>query len=257
MSKKRLDILLVEKGMVVTISKAQGMILAGEIFVKGNRVDKAGQLIDEDAELEIRSKRPEFVSRGGVKLAHALDEFDVDVKDLICLDIGASTGGFTDCLLKNGAKKIYAVDVGYGQLDHKLRTDDRVVVLEKTNIRELDISVIAEPIDLVTIDVSFIGLEKVFPKVHEILSNTLRACREATTQSPTPQQIIALIKPQFQVAKGRVGKGGVVREESYRQDAIAFVKAAATDYGWICQGVIPSPIKGPKGNVEYLACFMV
>jgi len=252
------------------------MILAGEIFVKGERVDKAGQLLDETVDIEIRSKRPEFVSRGGIKLAHALDEFDVNVSGLICVDIGASTGGFTDCLLKNGAAKIYAVDVGYGQLDQQLRNDERVVVLEKTNIRELDLSVIMEPINLVTIDVSFIGLEKVFPKVSELLEchSTIPSPLMGEGQdggdsahpplNPLPsregkyhKRIIALIKPQFQVGKEKVGKGGVVREESYRQDAIAFVKAAATDYGWTCQGVIPSPIKGPKGNVEFLACFIV
>jgi len=237
--KKRLDILLVEKGLCETRAKARGLILAGDVYVDGKRVDKAGHLIDSDAKIEIKSSLPEYVSRGGLKLAHALKEFELDVNDFVCVDIGASTGGFTDCLLKNGAKKVYSIDVGYGQLDWSLRNDKRIVVIEKTNIKDFDLKMLEESIDLVVIDVSFIGLEKVFPKVDGICS----------------KHIIALIKPQFQVGREKVGKGGVVRDDSVRQEAIDIVNNAAKSLGWNLQGVTESPIKGPKGNIEYLAYY--
>lgn len=255
MPKTRIDNLLVEKNLAATVAKAGAMILAGEVYVGGKRIDKAGQQVDESAEIEIRKSSSEYVSRGGLKLAHALSEFKIDVRDLICVDIGASTGGFTDCLLKNGAKKIYAIDVGYGQLDFSLRKDDRVVVMEKTNIRELNIDLIKDPIDFVVIDVSFIGLEKVFPKVREILRGARNDNEERA--SSTEHRVVALIKPQFQVAKGKVGKEGVVRDEHLRQEAIETVKIAAASLGWNFQGITESPIKGPKGNVEYLALWSV
>jgi 23S rRNA (cytidine1920-2'-O)/16S rRNA (cytidine1409-2'-O)-methyltransferase len=239
MSKTRLDNLLVEKSLAPSRAKAQAIILAGEVYVAGARAEKAGQLVNESAKIEIKKTRPDYVSRGGGKLAHALKEFSVDVTGLVSVDIGASTGGFTDCLLKNGAKKVYAIDVGYGQLDYSLRKDERVIVFERTNIRDLDTKKIEDPVDLVVIDVSFIGLEKVFPKVDEL----------------KPGRIIALIKPQFQVGKGKVGKGGVVRDEGLRQEAIESVKTAASEYNWKFQGITESPIKGPKGNIEYLACW--
>ena len=250
--KKRLDILLVEKGLVATIAKSKAMILAGEVYVDGQKLDKAGLLVDNSKEIEIRSRGSEFVSRGGKKLFHAISEFGLDVSEMICVDIGASTGGFTDCLLKNGAKKVYAIDVGYGQLDWKLRSDERVVVFEKTNIRNLDVDKIQEKIDLVVIDVSFIGLEKVFPKVAELV---VRHCEPGGRSKPVPPLVIALIKPQFQVGKGKVEKGGVVRDEKLRQEAVEFVKVAAEDLGWKFKGITESPIKGPKGNTEYLALW--
>lgn len=254
--KKRLDIILTEKNLVPTRSKARAVILAGEVFVNDVKVDKVGQKVDKEAIIEIRSNRPDYVSRGGLKLAHALKEFKIDVKDLVCVDIGSSTGGFTDCLLKNGAKKVYAIDVGYGQLDYSLRNDQRVVVLEKTNIRDLDVNKLEEPIDLVVIDVSFIGLEKVFPKVSEITLRQAQYERNDVRPEPVEGRVIALIKPQFQVGKGKVGKGGVVRDESLRQEAIETVRQAAEKHGWKFQAVTESPIKGPKGNIEYLALIL-
>lgn len=263
MSKMRLDNLLVDRGFAGTRARARAMILAGEVYVGGKRIDKAGQMVDESAEIEIKKSAPEYVSRGGIKLAHALSEFGIDVGGYVCVDIGASTGGFADCLLKNGAKKVYAIDVGYGQLDFSLRNNPRVVVLEKFNIRNLDVDLIKDPINLVVIDVSFIGLEKVFPKVCEIFRPVGAAAVKRyrrTEAAPTLgeiREIIALIKPQFQVGKGKVGKGGVVRDEASRQWAVESVKGAAAAYGWRLIGITPSPIKGPKGNIEYLAYWSI
>lgn len=251
MSKTRLDNLLVLLGRTQTRSKAQAMILAGEVYVDGKRADKAGQQVSETSKIAVKKSSPDFVSRGALKLAHALKEFKIDVKDYVCVDIGASTGGFTDCLLKNGARKVYAIDVGYGQLDYSLRNDERVVVLEKTNVRNLDVNLIKDPVDLVVIDVSFIGLEKVFPKVNEIY----RVTSSDHPASSIQHRVIALIKPQFQVGKGKVGKGGVVRSEAARLEAIERVKTAAGAMGWDFHGISESPIKGPKGNIEYLACW--
>lgn len=239
---------MVERGLAATRSKAQALILAGEVYVDGKRVDKAGQLVDKLKGIEIREAAPGYVSRGGIKLAHALREFKIDVQDCICVDIGASTGGFTDCLLKNGAARVYAIDVGYGQLDPSLRNDERVVVLERTNIRGLDVNLITDPIDLVVIDVSFIGLEKVFPKVDELACHPRGVCH---------LHLIALIKPQFQVGRAKVGKGGVVRDEAARREAVEAVKAAAGSLGWQFRGVTESPIRGPKGNTEYFAWWLI
>lgn len=238
--KKRLDEILVEQGLAETRSKARSMILAGWVKVDGKKIDKAGHQVKVDANIEVKDVGLKFVSRGGLKLEHALKEFQVDVKGLTCVDIGASTGGFTDCLLQNGAKKVYAIDVGYGQLDWKLRKDERVIVIEKTNIREFNIKQIQDPIDLAVVDVSFIGLEKVFPKINEL----------------NPKQIIALIKPQFQVGKGKVGKGGVVRDEKLHEEAIETVKTAAEKLNWVFKGLVTSPITGPAGNIEFLAWWM-
>lgn len=235
--KERIDDLLVGRGLAQNRSKARAMILAGEVYAGGRRIDKAGHLVCESVNIEIRRSGTAYVSRGGVKLAHALTEFAIDVSGFVCVDIGASTGGFTDCLLANGAKKVYAIDVGYGQLDFRLRNDHRIVVIEKTNIRGFDTGRLKEKIDMVTIDVSFIGLEKVFPKVDEI----------------SPRYIIALVKPQFQVGRGKVGKGGVVRDEDLRLEAVEHVKDAAASLDWKLVGVTKSPLKGPKGNIEYLA----
>lgn len=242
-AKKRLDSILVSVGMAPSRAKAQALIMAGQVYVDGRKIDKASHLTEEGANIEIRKRGTEYVSRGGEKLSCALEKFNLDVSGFYCVDIGASTGGFTDCLLKNGAKKVYSIDVGHGQLDFSLRKDERVVAIEKTNIRNFDLGILEDDINLIVVDVSFIGLEKVFPKIQEIFK----------TRGAANASIITLIKPQFQVGRGQVGRGGVVRDEALRLKAITDVKKYASTYGWIFKDVIPSPIKGPKGNVEYLA----
>ncbi len=217
-------------------AKAQALILAGRVLVNGVPVTKAGALVPRDAVITLKETAP-FVSRGGEKLAPALDHFGVDVQGLICLDAGASTGGFTDVLLKRGAARVYAVDVGYGQLDQKLRNDPRVVVLERTNLRLLSKEAVPEPIDLATLDLSFISLTLVLPKVLEFLR--------------PGGAMLALVKPQFEVGKGQVGKGGVVRDPALRQQAVAKVAQAARDLGCAVSPAFPSPLPGPKGNKEY------
>lgn len=236
-SKIRLDDLLVERGLCVDLKFARSTIMTGVVSMDGKKMDKVGALVDVASHIEIKNLLNDYVSRGGLKLAHALRKFDVDVHGAVCVDVGSSTGGFTDCLLKNGAQKVYAVDVGYGLLDSKLRRDERVVVLERTNIRDLSAEKIPDSIDLAVIDVSFIGLEKVFPKVEEL----------------APKNIIALIKPQFELKPKDIGKGGIVRDEAKRQEAIEAVKRAAEHFNWKFQSIIESPIKGQKGNVEFLA----
>jgi len=234
--KIRLDKLLLDRGLVESRQKARGLILQGSVLVNGRVIDKAGTPVMEDASLELLDKMP-YVSRGGLKLEPALREFDIDVNDKVAMDIGASTGGFTDCLLKHGVKRVYAVDVGYGQLDWRLRNDKRVIILEKTNIRYLNREAIPEEIDIITIDVSFISLLKVIPKAVEFLSSQ--------------GGIIALIKPQFELQRKDVGKGGVVRDESKRLEAIEKVKKGAMASGLEVRNVFESPIRGPKGNIEY------
>ncbi len=234
--KTRLDTLLFEKGLVESREKAKAVILEGNVLVNGSVVDKAGTFVNPDDTLQVESKMP-FVSRGGLKLEHALKHFEIDVKDKIAMDVGASTGGFTDCLIKNDAKKIYAVDVGYGQFSWILRTDKRVVLLEKTNIRHLDRDLVYDEIDIATIDVSFISLVKVIPGVVDFLK---------------PSGIIlALIKPQFEAGRKDVGKGGVVRSETKRLEVVENIKRETESMGLEVSGVTRSPIKGPKGNVEY------
>lgn len=234
--KIRLDKLLFDRGFVESREKAKALILAGEVTVNGMKVDKAGMSVRSDAALEILKKMP-YVSRGGLKLKHAIDTFGIDVEDKIAMDIGASTGGFTDCLLQHGAKKVYAIDVGYGQIDLKLRNDARVALLEKTNIRYLDKNAAPDIIDIITIDVSFISLLKVIPKALEFLKAS--------------GEIIALIKPQFEVERKDVRKGGVVRDEAKRFDVIEKIKTAVSDMGLEVKGLTESPVRGPKGNVEF------
>jgi len=229
--------LLFDKSLVESREKAKALILAGEVTVNGVKADKAGMLVSPDIMLEILKKMP-YVSRGGLKLKHAIDTFGIDIKGKTAMDIGASTGGFTDCLLQHGANKVYAVDVGYGQLDIKLRNDPRVTLLEKTNIRYLDKNVIPELVDMITIDVSFISLLKVIPKALEFLRGS--------------GAIIALIKPQFEVEKKDVGKGGVVRDEAKRREVIEKIKTAVEAMNLEVKGVTESPVRGPKGNVEFL-----
>ncbi len=237
--KSRLDRLLVERGLAETRNKAQALIGAGQIRVDGKLVDKAGQNVPIHAELEILTPGISFVGRGGVKLEHGLDYFGIDVGGLVCMDVGASTGGFTDCLLQRGAKRVYAVDVGYGQLDWRLRNDPRVVVMERTNIRSLPPNSLPEKIKLVTIDTSFISLKIVVPAAILHMAET--------------GMIIALIKPQFEVGKGLVGKGGIVRDPAMHKRVIEDLEAFFRDkVGLVVCGVTPSPIYGAKGNKEFL-----
>ena len=235
-AKQRLDVALVERGLVETRSKAQALIMARRILVNEAFVDKPGSAVADDDELRVAELEHPWVGRGGMKLAHALREFGIDVTGRVCVDIGASTGGFTDVMLKSGATKVYAVDVGYGQIDQSLRNDPRVVNREKTNARYLTAAEFDDEIGFVSIDVSFIPLKLILPAVREFLRGDL----------------VALIKPQFEVGKRDVGKGGIVRDEAKRQEAVDGVLAAARELGFEVRQVIESPIKGAEGNVEYL-----
>jgi 23S rRNA (cytidine1920-2'-O)/16S rRNA (cytidine1409-2'-O)-methyltransferase len=237
MPKTRLDQLLVSRGLAPSRARAQAVILAGNVFVGGARVDKAGSLISGDAEVDVRGADHPYVSRGGVKLAGALDAFALDVRGLRCLDLGASTGGFTDCLLQRGASAVVAVDVGYGQLAHKLRVDPRVVVRERTNARSLDAAAIGGPADLTVVDASFIGLGTLLPAI-------ARATR-------ADGHLVALVKPQFEVGRDAASRGrGVVRDEALRAEAVASVREAAVAAGFHVLAQIDSVLAGPKGNRE-------
>ncbi len=236
-SKDRLDRLLVAQGLVASREIAARTVLAGGVFVNGSVVDKPAKLVDCDARIEIEKPAP-YVSRSGEKLAAALDRFLVDPADAICLDVGCSTGGFTDCLLQRKARRIYAIDVGYGQIDWKLRQDPRVVLMERTNIRYVDRTMIADEIDLAVVDVSFISLLLVLPSVAGLI-------RDGATA-------VLLVKPQFEVGKGEVGKGGVVRDEDQRQGVTSRIVDAASRLGFVAKGIMDSPVKGRKGNREVL-----
>jgi 23S rRNA (cytidine1920-2'-O)/16S rRNA (cytidine1409-2'-O)-methyltransferase len=237
-NKLRIDRLLMERGLVESREKAQAIIFAGQVLANGQKQDKAGALVPEDADIRILGETLPYVSRGGLKLAAALKELSVVVEEKIALDVGASTGGFTDCLLQHGVVKVYAVDVGYGQMAWKIRQDPRVVVIERTNIRDIDPALFPEPIDIAVIDVSFISLEKAVPSILTFLK---------------PQsELIALIKPQFEVGKKQVGKGGIVRDEASRDAAVNRIVEFTEKLGFTVKGVIPSPITGQDGNVEYL-----
>lgn len=239
--KLRLDHLLVERGLVETRSRAQAMIMAGNVYSDTKRLDKSGQQVKADIPIEIKGQDHPWVSRGGLKLEKGLKEFGVDVTGKTCIDVGASTGGFSDVLLAGGAAKVYAVDVGTGQLAWKLRKDERVVVMEKTNARHLTNEDISEPLDMVVCDASFIGLETVLPA--------------ALSLAQPGAHVIALIKPQFEVGKGRVGKGGVVREPELHQEVCDRIEAWLDGLeGWSVKGITQSPIKGPEGNIEFLIC---
>jgi 23S rRNA (cytidine1920-2'-O)/16S rRNA (cytidine1409-2'-O)-methyltransferase len=241
-NKERLDKLLVARGLAETRAKAQSLILAGQVFSGGQRLDKAGQLLSIDIELAIRAPAP-FVSRGGLKLAAALDHFGVEAAGKICLDIGASTGGFTDCLLQRGAARVVAIDVGRGQLDWKLRQESRVESREGVNARYLSPDDFTDRFELVTADVSFISLTKILP----IVPPLLRA----------HAFVITLIKPQFEVGRGEVGKGGIVRDEAAQSRVVEEIISFATGLGMRALGVIDSPILGMDGNREFLACFEI
>ena len=235
-SKQRLDVYLVERGLVDTRSKAQSLIMARRVLVNGQFVDKAGATVGADDEVRVAELEHPWVGRGGMKLAHALKEFGISVEGRVCADIGASTGGFTDVMLKNGATKVYAIDVGYGQLDASLRNDPRVINREKVNARYLHAEDFQDPIEFVSIDVSFISLTLIL----ETITRFLRG------------EMVALIKPQFEVGKHEVGKGGIVRDEAKRQAAVDNVVSFAREQGFEVKGVIESPIKGAEGNVEFL-----
>jgi len=236
--KERLDKLLVQRGLTISRERARALILAGKVIVDDHRVDKVGAQVHVDVDLRLKGEDIPFVSRGGLKLEKAIREFSVEVKDKVALDVGASTGGFTDCLLQSGVKKVYAVDVGYGQLAWSLRESSQVVNLERTNIRNLQRSQLDEIPALAVIDASFISLAKVLPNTLSLLTDDA--------------EVIALIKPQFEVGRGQVGKGGVVKDRSLHDQVIQQVCDLAAELNCLVQGVTESPILGPKGNREFL-----
>ncbi len=237
--KKRLDLVVVEKGYITGRDKAKAVIMSGDVYVNGQKADKAGMLVDEDLDkIEVRAEKCPFVSRGGYKLVKAMDLFPIDLQNTVCADIGASTGGFTDCMLQKGASKVYSIDVGYGQLAWKLRTDERVVNLERTNIRYVTDEQIPDKIDFISVDVSFISLTLVLPVVHRLLTENGKA--------------VCLVKPQFEAGKGLVGKKGVVRDPQVHRDVIEKVVTFAREQEFFVSGLTFSPIKGPEGNIEYL-----
>ena len=237
--KERLDVLLVKRNLAASREKAKAIIMSGNVFVNGNREDKAGTTFDEEkAQIEIKGHTLPYVSRGGLKLEKAIEVFGVDVKGKVCMDIGASTGGFTDCMLQNGAKKVFAVDVGYGQLAWKLRCDDRVVNLERTNIRYVTAEDIGEALDFASVDVAFISLKLVLPVAFQLLKEN--------------GGVVALIKPQFEAGKEKVGKKGVVKEQSTHIEVVRAIYDFAQEAGFSVLGLSFSPIKGPEGNIEYL-----
>lgn len=236
--KERLDVLLVKRNLAESREKAKAVIMSGNVFVDGQREDKAGSTFAPDVQIEVKGHTLPYVSRGGLKLEKALAKFDVNVKDKVCTDVGSSTGGFTDCMLQNGAKKVFAIDVGRGQLDWKLRNDPRVVCMEKTNIRYVTPEDIGEPVDFSSIDVSFISLTKVLGPIRDYLTDD--------------GEIVALIKPQFEAGREKVGKKGVVREKSTHREVIQKIMDFAMANGFDLCDLEFSPIKGPEGNIEYL-----
>ena len=238
MTKIRADQLLVSRGLAESRTRAQALIMAGAVFSCERKLSKAGEMLAEDAQLEVRGKDHPWVSRGGIKLDHGLTHFGFDVTGMVALDVGSSTGGFTDVLLSRGAAKVYAVDVGTNQLAWKLRQDSRVIVHEQTNARHLDSSIVQEPVDIVVCDASFIGLAKVLEAPLKLAKSGAR--------------LVALIKPQFEAGREEVGKGGVVRDPAVHERVCAAAKAWIELQGWSVLGVTPSPITGPEGNVEFL-----
>ena len=240
-AKERADLLLVSQGLAPSREKAKAMIMAGQVFEGVNRVDKSGMMIDKDKVLRAKGRTMPYVGRGGLKLAKALEVFPIDLSGKVAVDIGASTGGFTDCMLQNGAIKVYAVDVGYGQLDWKLRQDGRVVIKEKTNARYLTPEALGEKVDFAAIDVSFISLDKILP----VLPSLLKHCGEG----------VALVKPQFEAGRGQVGKKGVVSDIKIHRRVLDRTLGLLPEAGLKPLGLTFSPIKGPEGNIEYLLWF--
>ena len=237
--KKRLDVLLLEQGYAETRAKAQAIIMSGLVYVNGQKADKPGVSFEESVQLEVRGAACPYVSRGGLKLEKALRDFGVKPEGFVCSDSGASTGGFTDCLLQQGAKKVFAIDVGYGQLDWKIRSDPRVVVMERTNVRYVTPEQLGEPLDLSVVDVSFISLKIVLPVIKNLLKPT--------------GQVLCLIKPQFEAGKDKVGKKGVVREAQTHIEVLDQFVEAVLSMGFTILGLTYSPVKGPEGNIEFLA----
>ena len=238
MTKERLDVLLVEKSLVSSRERAKSYIMAGLVFVNNQKVDKAGTMIPVEANIVVTGDSIGYVSRGGLKLAKALTFFSIDMQGKVMADVGASTGGFTDCALKNGASRVYAIDVGYGQLAWSLRTDTRVVNMERTNIRNITLEDIGEPLDFISIDVAFISLDKVLPVVKRILSPV--------------GTVVALIKPQFEAGRDKVGKKGVVRDPKVHSEVIVKIVNISRELGLTPMGLTYSPVTGPEGNIEYL-----
>lgn len=236
--KERLDVMLVNRGLATSREKAKAIIMSGIVFVDGQREDKAGSTFDEKVNIEIKGATLKYVSRGGLKLEKAMSHFDITLDGKVCMDVGSSTGGFTDCMLQNGAVKVYAVDVGHGQLDWKLRNDERVVCMEKTNIRYVTPEHIDEAPSFVSIDVSFISLTKVLGPVKELMTDD--------------GEIVCLIKPQFEAGREKVGKKGVVRDRKVHEEVIQMVMDYAGSIGFVLCNLEFSPIKGPEGNIEYL-----
>lgn len=237
MAKARLDNLMMARGMAVSREKARAMILAGEVKVDGRMVDKPGAGFNEEVVITVESSGPRYVSRGGLKLEKAINEFNLDLKGQVVLDVGASTGGYTDCALQHGAARVFALDVGYGQLDWKLRNDPRVVCLERTNIRYFEPEQLGEKVDIITVDVSFISTGLVFPVIKDMLKND--------------GIIISLIKPQFEAGRDKVGKKGVVRDPDTHREVLSKCIASARRENLVCTGITYSPITGPQGNIEF------
>lgn len=241
--KKRLDVLLFERGMAESRQRAQAMIMAGQVLVAGQRIDKAGFSVTEDAEISLKGQGLRYVSRGGLKLEKALDCFPLDLTQVCAIDAGASTGGFTDCMLQRGASKVYAVDVGYGQLAWSLRSDPRVVCMERTNVRYLTPDTIPEPLDFGSVDVSFISLKWILPALRGLLKDT--------------GNLVCLVKPQFEAGREKVGKKGVVRDPAVHAEVLEQFLQHATESGFFIRDLSFSPVRGPEGNIEYLAWLSV
>lgn len=239
--KERIDVLMYEKGLAKSREMAKSLIMEGQVYIGEKRIDKPGMQVESDAEIIVR-EQPRYVSRGGLKLEKAMKEFNITLANRVCMDVGASTGGFTDCMLQNGAEFVYSVDVGYGQLAWKLRTDERVKCLERTNIRHFDVSTLEHSVSFVSIDVSFISLKLVLPKVKEIL------CENG--------ECVALIKPQFEAGREKVGKKGVVRDINVHREVVENSLNYAYELGFSVLNLDFSPIKGPEGNIEYLMHIM-
>ena len=239
--KERLDLLLVNRGLAPSREKAKTMIMEGNVFVENEREDKAGSMFDTEAKIEIKGNTLKYVSRGGLKLEKAMTHFDIELNDKVCMDIGASTGGFTDCMLQNGAKKVYSIDVGYGQLAWKLRTDERVINLERTNFRYVTREQVPDELDFASVDVSFISLYHILPNLRTLLKEGGRA--------------VCLIKPQFEAGRENVGKKGVVRDKAVHIAVIEKIIGLIAENNYSLLGLDFSPIKGPEGNIEYL-CYI-
>ena len=240
MARERLDKLLVDRGLAASRDRANALVMSGVVLIDGHPATKPGSMVDPRVVLSLKEPDHPYVSRGALKLAKGLDAFAIDPAGFTCLDIGASTGGFTDVLLKRGATKVYAIDVGYGQLAWSIRQDPRVVVLERENARTMDLALVPEPCDLAVIDVSFISLTLVLPRIAELL------------RPPAGKPIVALVKPQFEVGRDQVGRGGVVKDEAIRRSAVDKVRTWAAANGFVAGEDVESPITGPAGNVEYL-----